>query len=96
MFITTVKMLLEVALLALLGRGALALLAGAQRESNLAYRVLHAVSQPVVCATRWVMPKVVLDRHVPLAAFGVLLLLWLLTTLVKIRWCLAIGVALCR
>lgn len=93
---TAIKMLSEIALLALLGQWVLGLLAGARKEQNFFYQVLRLVGQPVVSLARWLTPKVVLDRHLPLVAFLLLLFLWLAATLLKIQACLQVGVALCK
>lgn len=93
---TTVKLLTEIALLALAGQWAVGLLAGAAKGSNPFYRVLQLVGLPWVKAARWVSPQVVMDRHLPLVAFLVLLLVWAVAAIAKIRICLEIGVALCK
>jgi hypothetical protein len=49
-----------------------------------------------VVAARVITPKQVIDRHVPLVAFLLLLFIWLAATLMKIRICLQIGVELCK
>jgi len=90
------KLLAEVALLALLGQGVLALLAGAKREQNMFYQMLQIVTRPVLRAARFVAPKVVLDRHVPLVAALLLFFIWLVATLTKIGICLEVGVQLCK
>lgn len=95
-FVTVVKLVAEIALLALLGRGALALIAGQHRARNPFYRILHTVSQPFVRVARGLTPRGVLDRHLPLVAFLLLMFIWLGATWFKIRICLAIGVASCR
>lgn len=95
-FAVTVKLLAEIALLALLGQWVVGLLAGATRGSNPIYRVLQLVGQPWVRAARWISPPLVLERHLPLVAFLVLLLIWAAAAITKIRICLHIGVALCR
>ena len=45
-----------------------------------------------------VTPRVVLDQHIPLAAFVLLAMLWkwAWVTLVKINLCLDLGVQSCR
>ncbi|WP_457278789.1 hypothetical protein [Polaromonas sp. P5_D5] len=93
---TTVKLLTEIALLALAGQWAVGLLAGAAKGSNPFYRVLQLVGLPWVKAARWISPQVVMDRHLPLVAFLVLLLVWAAAAIAKIRICLEIGVALCK
>jgi hypothetical protein len=90
------KLLAEVALLALLGQGVLAVLAGAKRQQNLFYQLLQIITRPVLAAARFVAPKVVIDRHVPLVAALLLLFVWLVSTIVKIGICVEIGVQLCK
>jgi hypothetical protein len=93
---TTAKLLAEIALLALAGQWVVGLLAGAGRDSNPFYRVLQLVGRPWVRAVRWISPPVVLERHLPLVAFLVLALVWVVAAIAKIRICLDIGVALCK
>lgn len=93
---TTVKLLAEIALLALLGQWVVGLLSGPARERNPFYRVLQLVGRPWVRAARWLSPAVVLERHLPLVAFLVLLLIWGGAAIAKISICLQIGVALCK
>lgn len=94
--ITSVKLIAEIALLALAGRWLLGLLAGAQRERNLFYQVLSIVTGPVVRLTRLISPRLVLDRHIPLAAAMLMLSVWVISTLIKIQYCVEIGVDQCR
>lgn len=95
-FVNVVKLIAEIALMALLGQGVLALLAGAKREQNIFYQILQIVGRPFVALARLLTPQMVLDRHVPLVAFFLLLFIWLGATLYKIRLCLEIGVELCK
>ena len=90
------KLLAEVALLALLGQGVLALLAGAKREQNIFYQVLQIVTRPVFRAARFIAPKVVLDRHVPVVAALLLFFIWVAATIAKISICVDIGVRQCQ
>jgi hypothetical protein len=94
--ITAVKLLAEIALLALVGRWLLGLLAGAKREGNVFYQVLSIVTRPVERMTRLLSPRVVLDRQIPLAAALLLLSVWVGSTLMKIQYCVEIGVQQCR
>jgi uncharacterized protein YggT (Ycf19 family) len=43
------------------------------RQQNLVYRLFQVIASPVVKVVRWVTPKVVIDQHIPIAAFMVLL-----------------------
>ena len=71
------RALVEVALLALLGQGLLALLAGGRRDSNPIYMLFKIVTRPAIVAARWITPKLVLDKHIPFVAFFVLFWLWI-------------------
>lgn len=93
---STIKLIAEIALLALLGQWLLGLLAGARKEQNLFYQVLQIMTRPFVSATRLITPRLVLDRHVPLVAFLLLLFIWLGATIYKIQTCIRIGVELCK
>lgn len=94
--VSTLKLIAEIALLALFGQWVLGLLAGAKRDSNLFYQILQIVGKPFVVAARFITPKQIIDRHVPLVAFLLLLFVWIGSTLMKIRICLEIGVELCK
>ena len=96
LLITSLKLLAEIALMALLGQFVLGLLAGARRHTNLFYQLLGGVTRPVLKLVRWVTPRVVLDRHLPLVAFLWLAALWLLATWMKISVCMRLGLQACR
>lgn len=94
--VSILKLLAEIALLALAGQWVLGLLAGAKREQNVFYQLLQVVTRPVVAGARYITPKVVIDRHLPAVAFLVLLFVWLGATVAKINICMQIGVHLCK
>jgi hypothetical protein len=94
--VSMLKLLAEIALLALMGQGVLALLAGAKREQNLFYQVLQILTRPFVAGARFITPKVVLDRHVPIVAFLLLFFVWVAATMAKISICVRIGVEVCK
>jgi hypothetical protein len=94
--VTSIKLLAEIALLALFGRFVLGLLAGAKRDGNFFYQLLSVITRPVERLTRWISPKLVLDRHIPLAAGLLLLSVWFISTLFKVQLCVEIGVESCR
>ncbi|MDI1238409.1 MAG: hypothetical protein PSV26_13080 [Polaromonas sp.] len=93
---STLKLIAEIALLALFGQWVLGLLAGAKKDGNLFYQILQIVGKPFVAAARFITPKQIIDRHVPLVAFLLLLFVWVAATLTRIRICLEIGVELCK
>ncbi|MBI5274932.1 MAG: hypothetical protein HY854_00585 [Burkholderiales bacterium] len=90
------KLLAEIALMALLGQFVLGLLAGAKREQNFVYQLFQVVTRPLLVGARFISPKVVLDRHLPLVACLVLGFVWLVATITKINICVQIGVHLCK
>jgi len=96
LLVEILKLLAEIALLCLVGQWVLALLAGAKRDQNLFYQLFQVLTRPLLIGARWVSPKVVLDRHLPLVAFLLLSFVWLVATITKIDICVRIGVHLCK
>lgn len=96
LLISSVKLISEIALLALGGQFLLGLLAGARREDNLFYQLFQVLTRPVLKGMRLIAPRAVIDRHLPLAAFVLLTTVWLVATVLKISLCLQIGVEQCR
>jgi hypothetical protein len=93
LLVSILRTLVEVAGFALLGQGALAVLAGKYREQNVFYRVLRIVTQPVVRAVRFAAPRFILDAHVPVLTFFLLFWLWIALALVKRHLCGLHGLA---
>jgi hypothetical protein len=93
---SALKLIAEIALMALIGQWVLGLLAGARRDTNLFYGILKAMTNPFVRVARGLAPRQVLDRHVPLVAFLLLSFVWVSATLWRIQMCLEIGVQACR
>jgi len=96
LFVSALKLIAEIALMALLGQWLLGLLAGAKRETNVFYRLFQVLTQPFVRVARLLSPRVVLDRHVPLVAFLLLAFTWLVATFTKIDICMQIGMEACK
>ncbi len=93
--ILTAKLLVEVALLSLLGQLLLGWLIGARRQDNLIYRILQTVAMPAQRVADALSPHWVLAQHRPLVALVVLTFAWLSLALAKIVHCLDAGVARC-
>ena len=83
--IVILKALTEVAGVAFLGQGVLWVIAGSKRDQNLVYGIFRTITSPVMKVTRWITPRVVLDQHLGLVAFFLLIVLWLGLTVLKIR-----------
>jgi len=96
LFVTALKLLAEIALMALLGRWILGLLAGAKREHNVFYKLFDVITSPFFKLTRRLVPRRVDDRYLPVAAFFLLSVLWIFFTAVKIKLCLQSGINTCR
>jgi hypothetical protein len=79
----------EVALMALLGQGALYVLAGAKRETNPVYAILKAITSPVMKLSRAITPRVVLDQHIGFVALFVVLIVEALLIVAKVYLVLA-------
>jgi hypothetical protein len=94
--VTSLKLIAEIALLGIAGQWLLGLLAGAARDRNVFYKLLEIVTSPFIKLVRRITPRVVLDRHVPLATFLLLGVVWVGLTATKINLCLQAGVAACR
>ena len=94
--VSAVKLVAEIALMALLGQWLLGLLAGQKRETNMFYQTLGVLTKPFVKGVRLITPRVVIDRHVPLATGLLLFMVWVAATLTKINLCVEIGVQACQ
>lgn len=83
--IVVLKALTEVAGVAMIGQGLLYVLAGSRRNENAIYGIFKTITSPVMKATRWITPRFVLDQHLGLVAFFLLVILWVGLTVLKIR-----------
>lgn len=61
--------LLFIAGMALLGQFLVGLFSWRRRRENVVYQLFGVVARPVVRAVRAVTPRLVLDQHIPIAAF---------------------------
>jgi len=87
MLLDILKALLEVAGLALLGQGLLFLFAGSKRQGNVVYQGLATVTRPVIRFTRFITPRVVLDRHLGAVAFLFVAMAWFFVLVEKQSVC---------
>lgn len=94
--ILVIKLIAEIALMALFGQWLLGLLAGGRKSTNLFYQLLQQIGRPFVLMARFITPRFVLERHHPLVAFLLLGLVWAGATVAKISYCVKIGVQLCQ
>ena len=89
-----VQLLLAIPLLALAGQGivhVLTRLFGQDPQSNFFYRLLETVASPFTRACRYITPKFVADRHLPLVALSLLLVGYVWTMLAIANACIGVG-----
>jgi hypothetical protein len=86
LLVSTLKAIAEIALFLLLGQGIGHLLAGEAKNTNAAYRTLALLNRPAWWLTRLLTPRIIIDRHIGLLSFFVMLLLWALLVAAKIYW----------
>jgi hypothetical protein len=96
LLVEILKLVAEIALMAIAGQWILGLLAGAKREQNLFYQLFQVMTRPFIAGARLISPRVVMDRHLPLVAFLLLFFLWVVATVTKIDICVRMGVHLCK
>jgi len=89
--ILILKALTEVAGVAFLGQGILWIIAGAKRDENLVYKLFRTLTSPVTRVTRLITPRVVLDQHIGMVGFFLVLVIWLVLLVYKAQTCLALG-----
>ena len=86
--ILILKAVIEVALFAFMGQAVLYIMAGAKRDTNFVFTTLKLITSPMTKMTRFISPRIILDRHIPLATFLLLGMLWALLTAAKVKYLL--------
>jgi hypothetical protein len=77
LLVVIAKALAELAGLFLAGRGLLYLLAGRRRAENIFYQVFCILTNPLLKAARFVTPRIVMDKHIPVVAVVLVFWIWL-------------------
>lgn len=75
--------LVQVALYLFVGRAALWIFAGANREQNFIYQLFKKGTEPLVKGVRVITPRFIIDRHLPFVTF--ILLVWIGLFLIYLR-----------
>ena len=89
LIITMLRAVVEVAGFFMLGQGLLYLLAGRKRSENFVYQLFALLTRPVIKLTRVITPRLVRDDHIPIAAFMLLLWLWIGLAIAKRYICVS-------
>ncbi len=90
------KSLIELSLMFIVGRFLLGLLAGPNRDNNVFWQLLDVASKPTLWLTRKISPRLILDRHIPLATSSWLIIAWVVVVQMKIEMCFEMGIAACQ
>ena len=91
LLLTMLRALVEVAGCFMLGQGLLYVLAGRKRHQNFVYQLFALLTRPVTRVTRAITPRFVRDEHIPLAAFMLLLWIWIGLAVAKRYICMSQG-----
>ncbi len=83
--IVILKALTEVAGVAFLGQGILWVIAGSKRDQNPIYNLFKTLTSPLTRVTRAITPRIIIDAHIGLVAFFLLMVLWVALTALKIK-----------
>ena len=90
LLVVILKAINEIALMAMIGQGALYLLAGSKRDNNIVYFILKSMTMPVSKFARLITPRIILDQHLCWVALFILLLAEVLLISAKIYYQLQI------
>lgn len=95
-----VKLVLEIALFALIGQGIVYVLIRAMGQqdprSNVFYRTLATIVLPFTWLLRKITPSAVADRHIPWAVLGLLIVGYVWTLFAIANACIAQGLTLAQ
>lgn len=75
--VSSLKALVEVAGMALIGQGLIGLISGKSKQDNFVYRIFMVVTSPIYKLARAISPKFIADAHLGLASFFILFWLWI-------------------
>ncbi|MET0682472.1 MAG: YggT family protein [Casimicrobiaceae bacterium] len=98
-WVRVVKLLIEIALFALIGQGVMSVLArlfGQAPEANMVYRLFATVTSPVTKPCRWITPKFIADRFLPVVAFSLLAVGYVCTLFVIANACIGAGLPIAQ
>jgi len=84
-----VHQLVLIALMLLIAQFLVGLFSWKRRLSNPIYQLLSGATRPLVWLVRRLTPRVVLDHHVPLVVFVLLVVAWVMLSAERVRLCRA-------
>ena len=81
--VSSLKALVEVAGMALVGQGLIGVISGKARQDNFVYRIFLVITSPIYKLARAISPKFIADAHLGLASFFILFWLWVALVFAK-------------
>lgn len=90
------QLVFYIAVLLLAGQGLLWLISGAKAGNHLFYQIFQLVNKPWVQVARWMTPRQVADRQVPVVAFFMVCIFYVAVTLAKIEHCVSVAMQGCK
>ncbi|HQR12894.1 MAG TPA: hypothetical protein PLW68_16350 [Casimicrobiaceae bacterium] len=94
-----IQVVVAIPLLAIAGQGATSVLTrmmGQPPDKNIFYRLFVLVASPVVKPCRWITPRVIADRHMPMVAFSLLLIAYVWIMFEIASTCIRHGLAVAQ
>ncbi len=91
--LTMLRALVEIAGCFMIGQGLLYVIAGRKRGQNFVYQLFSILTRPVIRTTRFITPRFIRDEHIPVAAFMLLVWLWIGLAIAKRQVCLSHALA---
>ncbi len=91
LLLSILRVFVEVAGYTLIGQGILALFAGKSRDTNFVYRLMQIITGPPIRLVRLIMPRLIVDKHIPFIAFFILFWLWIGLAVAKRYVCMSQG-----
>lgn len=86
LIISIAKALVEIAAMSMAAQLLVGMFSVSRRETNPIYCLFTVVTQPVNSVVRHIMPRFVLNEHIPFASLLLLALLWLGLVMLKVQW----------
>ena len=89
--LSVLRAIVEVTGFIMIGQGLLYVVAGRAREQNFVYKLFQLVTKPMISLTRLLTPRMIRDDHIPVAAFLLVVWLWLGLACAKRYVCVSQG-----
>lgn len=75
--VSSLKALVEVAGMALIGQGLIGLISGKSKQDNFVYRIFLVITSPIFKLARAISPRFIADAHMGLVSFFIVFWLWI-------------------